>query len=561
MILKRIDKLVLGAFIGPFILTFVVVVFILLITQMLRYLDEIFGKDIGIDVLAQFIFHFSIFQTPVAIPLSVMLASLIAFGNMGEHSEIIAIKSAGISLTRVLLPIFIFVIFISFLAFYSNSYLVPKSALKAYSLLYDIRQKKPTLDIREGLFYEGLDNYRIKVDYKYPDGHTLRGVIIYDHSKGLGNTDVILADSGKMYTILNDRYLKLELYDGNYYSEEATISQLNRKIKVRPFNRTKFEKSEIVFDLSIFDLKRTKEELFSTDRYMRNFNQIRMDIDSMQKDIYEIKLSYFSSAQHYFTYYKSIIAVNVPAEVTAYGIIRDSLLLAAQDSTYAKTGVGKKVNRYIENSDIRKLARSPTLLSRLPKRLPKFKTASEKVIFTYQNLTEDERRDIREQVDIYFDDHKNWDKVYNTALGLVRQMKSKSSVSKNRLAHLVRERKIFVIQYQKISANAVACVLMFLIGAPLGVIIKKGGLGIPVFVSIIFFIMYYVISMAAEKQSRQTMLDPVLAGWLANIVLLPIGLFSLKQARKDARILELDYYLVLFDNIKSWFRSVFRRGK
>lgn len=557
VILKRIDKLVLGAFIGPFILTFVVVVFILLITQMLRYLDEIFGKDIGIDVLGQFILHFSVFQTPVAMPLAVMLASLIAFGNLGEHSEITAIKSAGISLTRVLLPIFIFVLFISCVAFYSNSYLVPKSALKAYSLLYDIRQKKPTLDIREGLFYEGLDNFRIKVDYKYPDGQTLKGVIIYDHSKGLGNTDVILADSGKMYTILNDRYLKLELYNGNYYSEEATISQLNRRIKVRPFNRTKFDKSEIVFDLSIFDLKRTKEELFSTDRFMRNFNQIRMDIDSMQKDIYDIKLSYFSSAQHYFTYYKSVIAVNVPAEVTAFGIIRDSILQATQDTSFANTGVMHKVNRYIENREIRKLARSPTLLSRLPKT----KIASEKVISTYQNLTKDDRRAIREQVDTYFDEHKDWDKVYRTALGLVRQMKSKSSVSKNRLAHLVRERKIFVIQYQKISANAVACVLMFLIGAPLGTIIKKGGLGIPVFVSIIFFIMYYVISMAAEKQSRQTMMDPVLAGWLANIVLLPIGLFSLKQARKDARILELDYYLVLFDNIKSWFRSVVGRGK
>ncbi len=556
VILKRIDKLVLGAFIGPFILTFVVVVFILLITQMLRYLDEIFGKGIGIDVLGQFIFHFSIFQTPVAIPLAVMLASLIAFGNLGEHSEITAIKSAGISLSRVLFPIFIFVILVSCAAFYSNSYLVPKSALKAYSLLYDIRQKKPTLDIKEGLFYEGLDNFRIKVDYKYPDGRTLKGVIIYDHSKGLGNTDVIVADSGRMYTILNDRYLKLELYDGNYYSEEATISQLNRKIKVRPFNRTSFDKTEIVFDLSIFDLKRTKEELFSTDRFMRNFNQIRMDIDSMQKDIYDIKLSYFSSAQHYFTYYKSVIAVNVPAEVTAYGILRDSLLIALEDTISENAGPEQKVKRFIENSEIRKLARSPTLLSRIPRA----DSVSKKVISTYQNLTEDERRAIREQVDLYFDNHKNWDKVYKTALGLVRQMKSKSSVSKNRLAHLVRERKIFVIQYQKLTANAVACIIMFLIGAPLGAIIKKGGLGIPVFVSIIFFIIYYVIGMAAEKQSRQNMLDPVLAGWLANIVLLPIGLFSLKQARKDARILELDYYLVQFDNIKHWFLSVVRRG-
>ena len=149
--LKKIDKLVLQAFLGPFVLTFLVVVFILLVTQMLRYLNEIFGKGIGIEVLGQFIFHFSVFQTPVAVPLAVMLASLIAFGNLGEHSELTAIKGAGISLSRVMLPIFMLVLIISAGAFYSNSYLVPHSALKAYSLLYDIRQKKPTLDIKEGV--------------------------------------------------------------------------------------------------------------------------------------------------------------------------------------------------------------------------------------------------------------------------------------------------------------------------------------------------------------------------------------------------------------------------
>jgi len=132
-------------------------------------------------------------------------------------------------------------------------------------------------------------------------------------------------------------------------------------------------------------------------------------------------------------------------------------------------------------------------------------------------------------------------------------MKSKSSVNKNRLAHYVREQKIFIIQYHKLAANAVACIILFLIGAPLGAIIKKGGLGIPVFVSIIFFIIYYVVGMLAEKQSRQNMMDPVLAGWIANIILLPIGIFTLIQARKDARILELDFYMVMFDNIKKKF--------
>jgi lipopolysaccharide export system permease protein len=165
----------------------------------------------------------------------------------------------------------------------------------------------------------------------------------------------------------------------------------------------------------------------------------------------------------------------------------------------------------------------------------------------------DSARKLKSLVNDHYTERKEKESMYKTAVGLTRQMKSKSSVNKNRLAHFVREQKIFIIQYHKLAANALACIIMFLIGAPLGSIIKKGGLGIPVFVSIIFFIIYYVASMLAEKQARQNMLDPVLAGWLANIILLPIGIFALVQARKDARILELDYYMVLFEKIKRRF--------
>ncbi len=547
---KKIDRLVFGAFIGPFILTFLVVVFILLVTQMLRYLNEIFGKGIGIEVLGQFIWHFSIFQTPIAIPLAVMLASLIAFGNLGEHSELTAIKSAGISLTRTLIPIFIFVLFVSAFAFYSNSYLVPHSALKAYSLLYDIRQKKPTLDIKEGVFYDGLDNFRIKVDHKDEDGQTLKGLVIYDHSKGMGNTDVIKADSGRMYTILNDRYLKLELYNGNFYSEEISTANINRRVKIKPFNRTKFEKSEIIFDLSIFDLKRTNEKLFSTDRFMRNHKQLQVDIDSMQKEIYDMRLNYFNAAEHYFTYHRNLGAVRFPPEIKVFGLVKDSLVAQIRD-TLKDDNVGS-VNKYIKSAEIRLISRNPELIEKM--RTDSIKMNKAQAILERIDLFPmDSARKLKSLLNEHYTKRKEKETMYKTAVGLTRQMKSKSSVNKNRLAHFVREQKIFIIQYHKLAANALACIIMFLIGAPLGAIIKKGGLGIPVFVSIIFFIIYYVAGMLAEKQARQNMMDPVLAGWLANIILLPIGIFALIQARKDARILELDYYIVLFDKLKKRF--------
>ena len=186
--MKKIDKLVLDAFIGPFLITFFVVVFILLNINMLKYFDDIIGKGLEPLILAELFFYFAIFTVPTAMPLAVLLSSLIAFGNLGEHFELTAIKSAGISLVRILRPIFAFVLFLTGIAFYANNNLVPKAALEAYSLLYDIKQKKPALDLREGAFYNGIDDMSIKVDQKFPDDESaLKGVIVYDHRENDGN--------------------------------------------------------------------------------------------------------------------------------------------------------------------------------------------------------------------------------------------------------------------------------------------------------------------------------------------------------------------------------------
>src|SRR5215204_5712293 len=253
--MKKLDKLILSSFIGPFILTFLVVVFILLTQHMLKYFDDIIGKGLGIDVISQLLFYFAIFMTPVAMPLAVLLSSLIAFGNLGEHFELTAIKSAGISLVRILRPIFFFVLILTSLAFYANNNLVPKAALEAYSLLYDIKQKKPALELREGTFYRGIDNLSIKVNQKFPkDEQALKGVIVYDHRKNDGNKEVTIADSGRMYTILNERYLKFELYNGYNYIEgagnERDLTGGQTRANNESMSRSKFSKTQVVFDLS-----------------------------------------------------------------------------------------------------------------------------------------------------------------------------------------------------------------------------------------------------------------------------------------------------------------------
>jgi lipopolysaccharide export system permease protein len=341
--MKKLDKLVLNAFIAPFFLTFLVVVFILLNIQMLRYFDDLIGKGLEWMDIAKLLFYFAIFTAPTAFPLAILLSSLIAFGNLGEHFELTAIKSAGISLVRALLPIFVFVLMLTVVAFYTNNNLVPKAALEAYSLLYDIKQKKPALDLREGTFYNGITDISIKVDKKYPeDDAALGGIVVYDHRKGDGNKEVTKADSGRMYTIHDERYLKFELFNGYNYSEGANDENVMAGRKNRgnneTFTRSKFEKTQVVFDLSSFQMERTDKKWFQGNRIMRNLRQLDDDIDSIKRDVLQQRLNYYTSRSGFFTLYLRNKAQHLPDDLAKFQVWRDSLHKAKllPDSTTEK---------------------------------------------------------------------------------------------------------------------------------------------------------------------------------------------------------------------------------
>ncbi|HHL52050.1 MAG TPA: LptF/LptG family permease [Flammeovirgaceae bacterium] len=623
--MKKIDKLIIKAFVGPFILTFAVVVFILLTVQMMQYVDEIFGKNLAWHDLAALVFHFSVFQTPIAFPLSVMLASLMTFGNLGEHFELTAIKSAGISLLRALRPIFIFVLIVTVIAFYSNNYYVPYSALKAYSLLYDIKQTKPALDIQPGLFYEGIDNYKIKIDKKYPDGKSLKGLIIYDHTARKGNTEMILADSGKMYTILNDQYLKFELFNGTHYSEGDAPRVRGRKrgqVIVKPFTRTAFKRSEIIFDLSSFSMSRTDEGLFANHRFMRNFTQLRQDLDSLNRRILTADAEIYGVPERYFTYSKIKRAVDLPPEIEYINKLNDSLrtieleqqrmLEASRQQQYA-IGVrppptygisllppsrGPSTGRK-QATKTRPANQQKHRNANEKKNLPpagKVKTGAaavavwqrqqKKVKATQPNKGEQADKATRTKPDMpriveaekqelpYLDSTFNEQEVFilarlagrmqqrayqkralKTAVATARQIKSKLTAQNTNLERMQEKYYEFDIQWQKMLATAFACITMFLIGAPLGAIIKRGGIGFPVIVSIMFFIIYYVISIGGEKYAQSGSIPVIVGVWAANIILLPVGLFFLRQAKNDARLFDADFYKVVFARITDWLRQ------
>ncbi|UII19052.1 LptF/LptG family permease [Fulvivirga ligni] len=620
--MKKIDKVILTSFLGPFILTFLVVVFILLTQHMLKYFDDIVGKDLGGDVLGQLFFYFAVFMTPTAIPLAVLLSSLMTFGNLGEHFELTAIKSAGISLLRALLPIFVFVLGLTVLAFYSNNYFVPKAALEAYSLLYDIKQKKPALELKEGAFYNGIPNFSIKVNKKYEDGKTIEDVMIYDHRGKNGNKNVILADSGLMYTVHNDQYLKLELFRGNEYAEGSSDTEGGMKSNKETFRRAQFGRSEFVLDLSSFNLDRTDKDLFKSNRIMRNLSELVTDVDSVENNILEKKLQVYAEAPYSFYYHMRDSAVAMPKYLREFKVYSDSVQKVEQELAMLEANRRDSINRaeseVHENTsekmvrlekekmaqrekDLTKKTSSKSSSDKKPEKIkpvvkkntkvsPKATEQVAKKNDSKNVITKDKLAKAKQEKELIINnkvetaiqeiksdsveqdsvitkeaivnqlmakelsrDDRDSDGILETALNMVRQTKSKIQANNTRIERLNYEKNVYEIQWHKILANSAACIIMFLIGAPLGSIIKRGGLGFPVLISIFFFIVYYVMSMVGEKWAKQDIIDPVYGLWAANAILLPIGLFFLRQARNDARLFDADFYNVAIDKVKNWY--------
>ena len=305
--MKRLDQLILKSFIGPFILTTFVATFILLTQYMLKYFDDFVGKDLEPSVFAELILYFSINIMPDAIPLAILLSSLMTFGKLGEHFELTAIKSAGISLVRVLIPIGIFVSLIAVGVFFFINYVVPAANLKAYTLLYDIRNQKPALDIRAGQFYNGIEGYSIKSKEKYPDNKTLKDVIIYDHtdeksnSRNTGNLTIIVADSAIMYTVYNERYLKLELFRGNYYKEQPK-GKIYEKLNSQ-YVRSNFDQMEMMFSLASFDFRESDVGIFQNNGKMKNQEELSAGIESLNDIIdhrhQQLRLNVLSKFQYH----------------------------------------------------------------------------------------------------------------------------------------------------------------------------------------------------------------------------------------------------------------------
>jgi len=410
--------------------------------------------------------------------------------------------------------------------------MVPKAALETYSLLYDIKQKKPGLDLREGAFYNGIPDVSIKVAKKFPGGIALKDVVIYDHRGRAGNKDVTMADSGRMYTIFNEQYLKLELFKGYNYNEGQN-QDMTSNTNEETYSKSKFDKSEVVYDLSSFSLIRTDKRWFASNRIMRNLSELEVDLDSVRKEINSQQLNLFSSYPTFFSYHFKKDSIAMPIELKKFSKMKDSLALAkTKDSTVhvpqamtPSAGGGVGAGGYS---------------------LPKLKLP--------RSIAQ---RDVKIADSIYRQPHSVNEISY--ALNKARIVKNQLSNFNSNIDTYRHEYRVYEIQWHKILANSIACIAMFLIGAPLGAIIKKGGLGMPVLASILFFILFYVLNITGDKWALAETVPMIVGTWMSNAILLAIGLIFLRQARADARLFDADFYNVVFDRLKQRWQAYFAK--
>ena len=279
---KKVDSFLLKSFIGPLIFTFFIVLIILILQFLWMYVDELAGKGLDFKILSELLYHFALTFVPTALPLGILLASLMTFGNMGEFSELSALKSSGIPLQRIMRPLIVLIGFIAIISFFFSNNVLPYSTNKARTLLWDIRRKKPDINIQAGTFYNGVPDFSIKITTKDPVTNRLDNLLIYDHREKRGNYAVIMADSGYMRSTRDETGLIMTLYNG-YGFTEAEEKNVNVAARKYPSRKDNFKEQSIVISLTGFDLQRSEEGLFKSGPAMLNISQLTFTIDSLNK--------------------------------------------------------------------------------------------------------------------------------------------------------------------------------------------------------------------------------------------------------------------------------------
>lgn len=480
--IKRLYTFMLQSFLPLFLMTFFICLFIVLMQFLWRYIDDLVGKGLEVSVIAELFFYAALTMVPMALPLAVLLASLMTFGNLGERFELTAMKASGVSLLKAMRPLMVLMTFVAIGAFFFQNNVLPIAQTKMWTLLYSMRQKSPELEIPEGVFYDQIPGYNLFVQSKDRNTGVLNNVMIYDMSAGFDNARIILADSGKMSMTSDKTHLFLRLYDGEQFEN---LKEQGGTVKGNvPYRREMFDSKEILISFDA-NFNRMDEDGMRNQYVGKNIEELQATIDSVNHRIDSIGTTYGEAI-------KQIPYLGIPY----------------YERQYAGGGVIEVPQKPItleKPLDIDSLYRGKNAASQkglIAQAITKAKRNRQDYEFRSYQMRDD-RKTIRR--------------------------------------HGIELHKKFTLSF--------ACIIFFFIGAPLGAIIRKGGLGMPLVISVFLFIFYYIIDNSGYKMAREGRLEVWEGMWLSSAVLLPLGIFFTYKAVNDSAVFNRDAYANFFRRI------------
>ncbi len=479
---KKLDKLILKAFVWPFIATFFITLFVFMMQILWKYIDDLVGKGLDILTLTEFLIYASATLVTLAMPISILLSSIMTFGKLGENFELVAIKSSGISLLRFMRPLFFISILLSGVAFLFANYIAPVANLKFAVIYHDIYEKSPAFDLKDGVFYNGFSGFSILVNKKDEDKSTLHDVLIYEQSNGLQD-NTIISESGKMTVSDDKKFLEFHLQNGNRYEEKGGFDA-----KKNEFINLKFKEYNKLFDLSQLNLKKTSDSLFMNNIRMKTMRQLNVDLDSLKK---------------------------VP------------------DSLYKKNRRGFSL--YVKYSKFKdSIPAQPAMKETVEK-------IAAKKIASFDELIPDSLEST----------------VFNQTHSQIESMRNFLEIASTEYKGQRDDTTLHEIEWHKKLSLSIACLVLFFIGAPLGSIIRKGGLGLPLVMALLFFMIFYLLNIFGEKFTKDHVLIPTIGMWLPVIVLSPVGFFLTYKAMHDSQLFNKEYYYRLANNLKKRMSNIF----
>lgn len=474
--IKKLDLFIIKSFTQLLAGTFFICLFIFIMQLLWRWVDEFVGKGLDIDVLAQFFYLGSITLVGQALPLAILLAALMTFGNFGERLELLAMKAAGIPLLRIMAPLAVECVLLGCISFYFQNVVGPKAQVKLYTVLYSIKQTSPEVEIPEGVFYDKIEGFNLFVKKKDKETGMLYNVMIYDLREGFDKTRILVADSGKMETSADQKHMTLKLYSGELF-ENLQMNKDNRKDKNVPYRRETYREKIVTIE---FDGGFSMQDgsFLKTQAASKNMIELEQSIDSL-------------------THHNDSIG-------------RQNWKSAMRNSYQLKTSFTKEDSTQMKRAEIYYL----------------------NVDSIFNTATKTQKL--------------NWKK---NELTKIQQAKTDLEIKRNIMRSLDKDlNKHHLMWWEKITLS-LGCVIFFFIGAPLGAIVRKGGLGYPVLISVATFVLYYIFNTSGFKMAREGEWYIWIGGWLSTMVLAPLGILFTYQSNKDSAILNIDAYKEFFRNL------------